>query len=140
MATAGVGSWAASDVYRRRAPGRRAREGTDYPLPRCQTLYMALRATELNTAGQSIYTIAAEIERSGDPSAECPVILDDAGMDPDAGTPEDAGVEVDAGTEPPADDGGCGCRILGAGAPDPASSAAGLGLFALLMWRRGGRR
>lgn len=92
-------------------------DGGAHPLPRCDTLYMALRVDDLTSAGQSIYEIVAELERSGDPDARCP----DA---PDAGPPElDAGPQVDAGAPdaghaPPSVRGG-GCAAAGAGGAPP---------------------
>jgi hypothetical protein len=98
---------------------------SDFVLPRCATLYVAVQVDDLTTAGQSLYNISASMTRSGDPAATCPT-------PPDAGTgAADAGASAsDAGA--PAASSGCGCRAGRAGPP-------GLPLAALAAWLLGRR-
>ncbi|MBX3272902.1 MAG: hypothetical protein KF729_21750 [Sandaracinaceae bacterium] len=102
-------------------PGERLARDTDPPLPRCETLYLAIVTDNLADVQQALYEVRANLVRSG---------LDEACEVPDAGAPagEDAGVTADAapggGT---AGGGGCTCRASGRG----AGSSAGLALVAL---------
>lgn len=112
-------------------------EDSEFALPRCQTLFLGIRTTDLDSRGQSIYILSAEMETSGDPSATCPELPEDAGPGgEDAGAGgEDAGVEgsdgggADAGSGE-GGGGGCGCRS--------ASGVAGAWplLFGLVLVRR----
>lgn len=103
-------------------------DGSAFPLPRCQTLFVAVQVDDLNTAGQSLFGMQALLEQSGDPSAACPA-MPDAG--PPAGT--DAGVG-DAGA--PMDSSGCSCRA-GRRASWPAAPWLGaLALVGLAARRR----
>jgi MYXO-CTERM domain-containing protein len=101
-------------------------DGSPFPLPRCQRLYVAVQVDDLNTAGQSLFGMQGLLAQSGDPSASCPA-MPDAG--PPAGT--DAGVG-DAGV--PMGSSGCGCRA-GARRGPPMLALAGL-LVALGIRRR----
>lgn len=96
---------------------------TALPLPRCETLYVAVEAVDLGSAGQSLFGIQAMMELSGDPAAVCPA-LPDAGPPPgaDAGPP-DAGPAMMAG--------GGSCSCAAAGEPGGATVAPGLLLLAL---------
>jgi hypothetical protein len=94
--------------------------GDPHPLPRCQTLYIALRADDLVDRGESVYSIRATLERSGNPDAPCPEPLGaDAGTD--AGVGDGGGdtavpdARSDAG--PTETLGGGGCRCDASGAP-----------------------
>ena len=82
-------------------------EFSPLPMPRCDTLYVAVEVLDLETAGQSLFGIQAMMELSGDPAAVCPA-LPDAGPSPgaDAGAP-DAGPTMVASTS-------CGCAAAGA--------------------------
>lgn len=94
------------------------------PLPRCQTLYVAVQVDDLRTAGQSLYTVQAFVDRSGDPSASCPELPPDAGP-----TVADAGVDAGPMVTSP----GCGCR---AAARADGLSWMGALLAGLVLWRR----
>jgi len=103
-------------------------DGSPFPLPRCQTLYVAVQVDDLNTAGQSLFGMQSFLEQSGDPSATCPA-MPDAG--PPAGT--DAGVG-DAGA--PMDTSGCSCRASSRRGPPMLGVLAGMGLLGLRIRRR----
>ncbi|HJL19268.1 MAG TPA: hypothetical protein RMH99_26625 [Sandaracinaceae bacterium LLY-WYZ-13_1] len=101
------------------------------PLPRCETLYVAVVTEDLRTAGAALYQVSAELERSG---------LDEPCGAPDAGTaPSGDGGVPDGGSdgsEPGG--GGCGCRAApasGGGAP----ALLGLALAVLASRLRRGR-
>jgi hypothetical protein len=102
-------------------------------LPRCDTLYVAVAQTDLESAGPTLYSIGAALETSG-AVEECPE--PDAGVTPiDAGA-SDAGVTdagADAGTEPM--EGGCGCRAAPSRSPAPVAL-----LIAALGWSSVRRR
>ncbi|MDQ3038180.1 MAG: M4 family metallopeptidase, partial [Myxococcota bacterium] len=67
---------------------------SELPLPRCQTMYIAIESTDLSTAGQSVYTIRAALERTGSADATCPEPEGDAGT-----APADGGIDgADGGT------------------------------------------
>jgi len=116
-----------------------------HPLPRCRTLYIGLRADDLTEAGESIYSIRATLERSGDPTAECPELpIPDAGTDGgdggadggDGGSPD-----ADSGpTMPPGRLGGGGCQCDAAMGVAPILGAWPLvvvvGLLAVYSRRR----
>lgn len=107
-------------------------ERSAYPLPRCQTLWIAVESTDLRTSGQSVYTIRAELERTGAAGAMCPAL--DAGAPPaDAGAPE-----ADAGTAASTSS-GCGCRA-GTSRTERAPLVASLLALALVALRRRRRR
>jgi hypothetical protein len=72
-----------------------------FGLPLCQTLFVAIESTDLGTAGQSVYTISASVDRSGDPLAECPASMIDGGVD--------GGAPGEAGPTPMPRGGGCSC-------------------------------
>lgn len=103
---------------------------TPLALPRCDTLYVGVEVLDLDTAGQSLFSIQAMMEVSGDPAAECPAI-------PDAGPPPmpDAGAP-DAGPSP-ATGGSCGCAAAGVSEGRSAfASALLLAALAALAARR----
>ncbi|MBJ72114.1 MAG: hypothetical protein CMN31_12365 [Sandaracinus sp.] len=115
-------------------------ETSEHALPRCQTLYMAIVATDLTTSGQSLYELTADLETSGDADAECPELPMDAGVEADAGVgADDAGATGDdAGpAEMPMDGGddGCGCAAPGVGGALPPVPLV-LGGLMLWAWRR----
>ncbi len=110
---------------------------SDPPLPRCETLYLAVLTEDLSSAGASLFSVSAELERSG---------RDEPCGEPDAGTQTmpDAGA-ADAGTDagPPLSavyqpsGGGCSCRAGGR----PGASLPALGIAAgLLGWLAARRR
>lgn len=102
-------------------------EGSEFALPRCQTLYIAVQVNDLTRAGQSLFGLQAFLTRSGDPSATCPA-------SPDAGVVGgDAGVATDGGVAPTA--GGCGCVASGRSSSRPFVLSLGL-LVALVLRRR----
>ncbi len=114
--------------------------GDPHPLPRCQTLYLALRTEDLGTAGESVYSLRATLETSGDPDAECPELPVDAGVDAAvdaAGDGGDAG--PDGGDGAAAGDfvlGGGGCRCDASGAAPRPDLFVPAVLLALLARRR----
>lgn len=116
-------------------------DGDPHPLPRCQTLFIAVRADDLDDegGGESVYSIRATLERSGDPEARCPEAPEpDAGVDVDAGPPPDAG---DGGASAPRGrlgGGGCDCGV--ARPTDDASARPSLALLALLVLLAARRR
>ena len=83
---------------------------SDYVLPRCATLYVAVQVDDLTTAGQSLYNISAAMTRSGDPGATCPTAPDAGSGGADAGS-----AAADAGAM--AASSGCGCRAGRAASP-----------------------
>ena len=89
----------------------------------------------MRTAGESVYRITAQLERSGDTNAECPVVMPDAGpVASDAGSP-------DAGVTPMPTSGGDGCSCRAAGTPGGQSTpgaalVGGLVGLALVLRRR----
>jgi hypothetical protein len=101
-------------------------------LPRCGTLYLAIEATDLTTSGQSVYTIRASVERTGDPDARCPLAPADAGVRGDAGA-------SDAGPAFEPRGGGCACRSAGS-APGAGGGALPLGALGALGWALRPRR
>ncbi|UJR79624.1 MYXO-CTERM sorting domain-containing protein [Sandaracinus amylolyticus] len=104
-------------------------ESTTYRLPRCKTLYFAIESVDLRRRGQNLYTVQATLERSGDPSAECPVVeLPDASI-----VAADAG--ADASTTAPSSGGGCGCRV-GTGTSEPSAIIAMIALGIMIASRR----
>ena len=111
---------------------------SELPLPRCESLYIGLVATDLQSRGESVYTLVADLETSGDPAAECPPPpAPDLGvMDPDMGVAPDLG-----GAAGSVAGGGCGCRVAGnasgaGGGPSSAGGLASLLLLGLLAQRR----
>ncbi len=102
----------------------------EFPLPRCQTLYLAIVTTDLMSRGESLYNLYTDLETSGDPSAECP-----EPPAPDMGT-TDGGVAADGSMPGGDDDGddGCGCRVV---APrSEATTLPWLAAFGLLLLQR----
>jgi MYXO-CTERM domain-containing protein len=112
------------------------------PLPRCATLHLGVEVTDLNTAGQSLYEISAELMRTGgpavcpDPPDAGPLPMPDAGPLPDAGSPP---------PPPPAGTpggGGCGCAGAGGSPRAPGIPAVAVMIVAALAlvrrrpWRR----
>lgn len=85
----------------------------------CQRMYIGVESTDLRTAGQSLYSILARMNTSGDPTATCPTPMPDAGA-PDASAEADAGAPDGGAVLPPAA-GGCGCH---AGSGDRGSLTA----------------
>jgi MYXO-CTERM domain-containing protein len=118
--------------------------GDPHPLPRCQTLYIALRADDLNepTGGESVYSIRATLERSGDPDATCPdPVIVDGGASADAGADAGDPGELDAGPTPGRlGGGGCECRAARGPGPSPSDALVAAGVFVLLLSRRRARR
>lgn len=100
---------------------------SDPPLPRCETLYLAVVTEDLRTAGPSLYQVSAELERSG---------LDEPCTAPDAGVVANADAGADAGPGVTPAGGGCGCRALGARDSSGAGLAAALALAAWVARRR----
>lgn len=113
------GSMAAGDALTR---------SSDPPLPRCQTLYFAIRTDNLATAQQTLYEVTAHIALSG-ASETCEAL--DGGPPPvvDAGA-EDAGPPI--GTP---GGGGCTCRATRRRSSGVAQLVLGL-LFVALSRRR----
>lgn len=107
----------------------------------CSDLYFAIETTDLGS-GESLFTVRAEVTRSGDPAARCPEPSLDAGA-PDAGAP-DAATETltpDAGAGGTSG-GGCGCQVPStpeAGGAVPALAGV-LGLGVALARRQPKRR
>ncbi|MEC7524321.1 MAG: MYXO-CTERM sorting domain-containing protein [Myxococcota bacterium] len=94
---------------------------TETPLPRCETLYVAVAIENLRTLNAALYTVQAELETTG-VAESCEEPVEDAGL-----PPTDAGVSADGGAVEPG--GGCGCRAAGSGsAPLAALALLGLGL------------
>ena len=117
-------------------------ESSELPLPRCQTLYISLVATDLLSRGESLYSIYTDLGTSGDPAAECPPppAVDMGAPVADAGAPTD-GSTSDASTMAMGDaDDGCGCRVAGSGEGGSTGSRSGalllVGLGLLLAQRR----
>ncbi|AKF07773.1 MYXO-CTERM sorting domain-containing protein [Sandaracinus amylolyticus] len=106
-------------------------ERSEYALPRCKTLYFAIESVDLRRRGQNLYTVRATLERSGDPSAECPVVeMPDASV-----VAADAG--ADAGTTPSSGGSGCGCRVAARGSASGAMIAiAGVAIGLVARRRR----
>jgi len=104
-------------------------ESSELPLPRCGAVYFAIVSTDLMSRGESVYSVSADLETSGDPAAECP-----EPPAPDMGS-ADGGVGGDGSME--GDDGGddgCGCRVV---APrSEGSGALWLLAFGLLVAQR----
>lgn len=94
----------------------------EYPLPRCETMYLGLVTTNLATIGQAVYQIQASVERSGEETA-CPS-AEDAGVD---------GGGADAGMDGTPAGGGCSCRAGGSSSTSPRWA---LLLLAVLFYRR----
>lgn len=99
-------------------------------LPRCETLFLAVQVEDLRSAGPSLFTVRAELERSGDHEL-CPE--PDAGVQRDAGT--DAGPPLESLYAPGG--GGCVCRATPPSRPLPL---APLSLVLLALAARGGVR
>ena len=105
-----------------------------HPLAPCSTLYIGLTVDDLSD-GESLYEIRAELDRSGDPDAEC------APPEPDAGPAipgADAGGGADAAPRPAAarsigGGGGCDCTSSGDGPRGGGLAALALALW---IWRR----
>lgn len=100
---------------------------SELPLPRCQTVYVAVQVDDLDTAGESLYEIHAELTRSGDGSATCPDV-------PDGGMGADAGTSPDAGTVAPS--AGCGCRAGSTSGGAGSAVLSAVALAAILRRRR----
>lgn len=97
-------------------------------LPRCQTLHLAVAATDLTRNGQSLFEISATVERSGEP-IECPEVAADAGRASDTGPGTALGPVRPRG-------GGCACQS----SPSPRGEGAFLFCAAWLLWRSRPRR
>jgi MYXO-CTERM domain-containing protein len=101
---------------------------SDSALVPCQRMYIGVESTDLNTVGESLYSIIGRMNTSGDPLAACPTAAHDAGAtEADAGAP-------DGGTIAPVAGGGCACRA-GSGEGHAQSAWVLVGL-ALLATRR----
>jgi hypothetical protein len=114
-------------------------DGTSPAWAPCSTLYLAIETLDL-AVDQSLYTIAATVERSGDPSARCPEPVLDAGAQPDAGAGDAAAEAPDAAVTPAGGGGGCGCRVAGpAGTERVGAAALGLVLPGVALLALGAR-
>jgi len=99
-------------------PGQALDRMSDPPLPRCQTMYIAITTDNLASVQQTIYNVTANLRTSG---------LTESCEDPDAGVDAvDAGMMAgaDAGPGVMTMDEGCGCRVGG-------TRTSGPGLFTL---------
>jgi hypothetical protein len=112
-----------------------------HPLPLCETLYIAVRTDDLNDAGESVYSIRATLERSGDPEAACPdPPAPDGGADAEIdGGGDDAGDDGgDGGPPTELDLGGGGCRCNATSRPPGSLPVSAV--FALHLLRRRRKR
>lgn len=86
-------------------PGQAMIRDGDPPLPRCQTLYVAVVTDNLGAIEASLYEVTANLVRSG---------IDETCEEPDAGPPAlpdgGPGSDADAGAPEPMSE-GCGCRV-----------------------------
>lgn len=105
----------------------------DPALPRCETLYVAVVTNNLASIQQSLYTVTANLVRSG---------LDESCDDPDAGPPvgDDAGVmgadDAGPGSMMMGGSDGCGCRAASTDSRGLAGLLVLLGLVGLVRGRR----
>ncbi len=107
-------------------PGEAMDPDSAPPLPRCQTMYIAITTDNLASVEQTMYQVTANLVRSG-LAASC--------EEPDAGSADvDAGVSADAAPATTMMDEGCGCR-LGA-RPSGSWLAPLIGLLAVWGSRR----
>ncbi len=107
-----------------------------HPLPRCQTLYIGLRTDDLDATGQSVYSIRATLETSGDAGAMCP---DPPPPDASVDATTDADSGADAGDDAATSTlrlGGGGCRCEASG----ESMAPPFVWLAAALWFVRGRR
>jgi hypothetical protein len=112
-------------------PGQTLVRDGDPPLPRCQTLYVAVVTDNLDAIGASLYEVTANLVTSG---------VAESCDEPDAGPPAlpDAGAmsDTDAGTPEPMSE-GCGCRVPASrGGAAPLVALALLALVARIRARR----
>jgi hypothetical protein len=96
-----------------RGRGAIERDG-DPPLPRCETLYLAVQVEDLQSEGPSLFTVRAELETSGREEV-CP--------EPDAGVQRDAGADAGPPLESVYVPGGGACRAATNAADWPLSVA-----------------
>ncbi len=112
-------------------PGQTLVRDGDPPLPRCQTLYVAVVTDNLGAIEASLYEVTANLVRSG---------VDESCEEPDAGPPAVAdggpGGDPDAGVSEPSSE-GCGCRVPSSrGGAEPSVALALLALVARITARR----
>ena len=109
-------------------------DGSVHPLPRCETLYIALIADDLHTVGESAYRLTAVLDRTGEPTEPC-TTSEDGGVGPG-----DAGVDAADGAPGPSVAGGGGCSVplLRPAPADPVLWLAALWVLSLV--RRRARR
>ncbi|MEM9072654.1 MAG: M36 family metallopeptidase [Myxococcota bacterium] len=111
----------------------RISRGTEHPLPRCGTIFLAIIATDILTRGPSIYELSATVETSDDVDNTCPDPDMDAGVDAGSDAAVDASVDAGVDAEPPTIGGvtGGGCNVAG----DSPLTFGAIGTM-LMLWRR----